>query len=217
MSEPRTVLRFRRPTVIYHWLNTIAFVGLLVTGAILLFPGTGIAASGGITRMIHRIMMVIYVVPPIIYTIRYPHTAIHFVQETLTWGKDDLGWLMAAPDYYFGGDPCKMPLQDHINTGQKAWQLVVLGTAVLFVISGFVMMFLQGIAPAWLYSVSLMVHDFAFFVAFIFLLVHIYLGSVHPCMNESLRSMIDGKISPDYAQHHYGKWYERCFGSKDQS
>jgi formate dehydrogenase subunit gamma len=217
MSELRTVERFRKPTIIYHWLNTVAFVVLLATGAILLIPGFGIAASGGVTRLIHRIMVLIYVITPIIYTLRFPETTLQFIRETFHWGKDDIDWLKAAPDYYFGGDPAKMPAQGHINSGQKAWQMVALGTGILFIITGFIMMFLQGIVAPGVYSVCLVIHDVAFFTVFVMLLVHVYLGVIHPRMNESLRSMIDGKVSSHYAQDHYGKWYRHINKDKDHS
>lgn len=40
------------------------------------------------------------------------------------------------------------------------------------------------------------------------------LGTIHPRMSESLRSMITGKVSEEYAKSHYGKWYEEI--SKQQ-
>ena len=101
-----------------------------------------------------------------------------------------------------------MPPQGHVNTGQKMWQLVVLGTGVLFLISGFFMWFLKGILAAGVFQWFVIVHDITFIVAFLMLLVHIYLGIIHPRMTESLVSMWDGKISKTYAKNHYGKWYE---------
>jgi len=35
-------------------------------------------------------------------------------------------------------------------------------------------------------------------------------------MTESMRSMIDGKISTHYAKHHYGKWYDGLAKKEDQ-
>jgi len=39
--------------------------------------------------------------------------------------------------------------------------------------------------------------------------VHIYLGTLHPRMNESFISMIRGKVSKEYAKSHYSKWYDK--------
>jgi len=45
--------------------------------------------------------------------------------------------------------------------------------------------------------------------------VHIYMGAIHPIMNESFRSMLDGKISKKYAKSHYGKWYDEISESEN--
>jgi len=134
--------------------------------------------------------------------------SLHFIKETLTWGKDDFTWVKAAPLYYFGGSEDKMPPQPHINTGQKMWQFVVLGTGALFLVTGLIMWFLKGIVPAAVIQWCTIAHDLSFIAAFVMLLVHIYLGIIHPRMTESFRSMVDGKISVHYARSHYGKWYD---------
>ena len=38
-------------------------------------------------------------------------------------------------------------------------------------------------------------------------LLHLYLGAIHPRMTESLKSMITGKVSAEYAKSHHAKWY----------
>jgi len=208
MTEPRVVERFKKRTVWFHWIHTAAFLILIVTGAILFIPGFGAPAAGGITRLIHRIAVVFFAGVPIVYFIFNPRMSLHFIKETLTWGRDDIGWLEAAPIYYFGGDEERMPPQGHVNTGQKMWQFIVLGTGVLFLITGLIMWFFKGtVAPA-AFQWCIIVHDIAFILAFLMLLVHIYLGVIHPRMTESLRSMLDGKISKTYAKNHYGKWYD---------
>ena len=42
------------------------------------------------------------------------------VKQAFTWGAEDIGWLKAAPSYYFLGDESAMPPQGSMNTGQKA-------------------------------------------------------------------------------------------------
>ena len=209
MTEPRVVERFKKRTIYLHWIHTAAFLILLVTGAILFFPGIGGPAAGGLTRLIHRIAVVFFVAIPVIYSVFNPKTALHFIKETLTWGKEDMGWVEAAPLYYFGVADEKMPPQEHVNTGQKMWQLIVLGTSVLFFVSGLIMWFFKGTVPAGLFQWCVIAHDVAFLLAFLMLLVHIYTGSIHPRMTESLRSMWDGRISKKYAKSHYGKWYDK--------
>jgi formate dehydrogenase subunit gamma len=208
MTKARVVERFKKPTIWFHWIHTAAFLTLVVTGAFLFIPGLGGPAAGGLTRLIHRIAVVFFVGAPIIYAVFYPRMSLHFIKETLSWGKGDIEWVMKAPDYYFGGAEENMPSQGHINTGQKMWQLVVLGTGVLFLISGLLMWFLKDVLAPGFFQWGVVVHDVAFIMGFLMLLVHVYLGIIHPTMTESLRSMWDGKISITYAKHHYGKWYD---------
>jgi formate dehydrogenase subunit gamma len=212
-KEARVVERFKKRTIWFHWIHTAAFLVLLVTGAILFLPGLGGAASGGITRSIHRIAVVFFVGAPIVYSIINPRMALHFIKETFTWGKDDIEWARQAPDYYFGGEEDKMPPQGQVNTGQKMWQFVTLGTGVLFLISGILMLFKDSLSPGF-FQWSVVVHDIAFILALLMLLVHVYLGVIHPRMTESLRSMWDGKISKTYASKHYGKWYDETAKGK---
>jgi len=71
-----------------------------------------------------------------------------------------------------------------------------------------IMWFLKGIVPTAVIQWCTIAHDLSFIAAFVMLLVHIYLGIIHPRMTESFRSMVDGKISVHYARSHYGKWYD---------
>jgi len=214
MTEPRVVERFKKRTICLHWIHVAAFLVLIVTGAILFFPGLGGAAAGGMTRLIHRIAVVFFVAIPVIYAVFNPRTAWHFIKETLTWGKEDMGWVEAAPLYYFGVAEEKMPPQERVNTGQKLGQLIFLITGILFFISGLIMWFFKDTAPAGLFQWCVIAHDVTFLLAFLMLLVHIYMGVIHPTMTESFRSMLDGKISKKYAQSHYGKWYDEISESE---
>ena len=215
MAEPRVVERFKKRSIWFHWIHTAAFLALVITGAILFFPGIGGAASGGMTRLIHRIAAVIFVAAPVIYFFTNPRMTLHFIRETLTWSKDDLGWVRAAPSYYFGGPEDRMPPQGHVNTGQKMWQLITLGTGVLFIATGLIMWFFKDAVSTYVFQGCVIIHDIAFLLVFLMLLVHVYLGVLHPRMNESLRSMWDGKISRTYAKNHYGKWYEEISAGKE--
>ena len=214
MKEERVVERFKKRTIWFHWIHTAAFLVLLVTGAILFLPGLGAPAAGGITRSIHRIAVVFFVVVPIVYFFLNPKMTLHFIKETFTWGKDDFQWVSRAPDYYFGGDEEKMPPQGQVNTGQKMWQFIVLVTGVLFLVSGVLMWFFKESLAPGVFQWSVIVHDVAFIVALLMLLVHVYLGVIHPRMTESLRSMWDGRISRTYARNHYGKWFDSIASSK---
>ena len=212
MSKPRVIERYSKKGIWFHWIHTAAFLVLLITGAILIIPGLGGAAASGATRVIHRVAVVLFVAAPIVYAILDFKSAKHFIKETFTWGKGDIKWVKSAPDYYFGGAEEKMPPQGNVNTGQKLWQLILIATSIIFVITGIVMWFFKGVAPTALFQWCVIFHDIAFVGVLAMLLVHVYLGAIHPRMKESWLSMLDGKISVSYAIKHYGLWYKEIAG-----
>lgn len=209
------VEKYSKPTRILHWIHTGAFILLFLTGLVLFIPGLGFLAEDGWTRLIHRIGAVIFVVVPIIYLIISPSAALRGVKKAFNWGKDDMGWLKAAPVYYFLGKESDMPPQDEMNTGQKMWWLMVLVFGVVFVITGVVMWFAKTTAPPGVLQWMTFIHDVAFIATGAMLLLHIYLGVFHPLMTEAWGSMIDGKISDEYARKHHGKWYARVTKGKE--
>jgi formate dehydrogenase gamma subunit len=75
------------------------------------------------------------------------------------------------------------------------------------------MWFAKASIPAELFLWATIIHDLCFIVSGAMLLVHLYLGAIHPRMAGSLKSMINGKVSVHFAKSHYGKWYEEV--SKD--
>ncbi len=206
-TKKRTIERYRKRAILFHWAHTVAFVILIVTGIAMFLPGIG-PTGGYSTGIVHRIAAVLFITSPVIYVICEPRGVSRFCREMFTWGKDDLKWLRAAPDYYFGGTESSMHPQDRMNTGQKIWQLVIFGTGIVFLITGAIMWFFKPVIIPVAYQWILFAHGIAFVMVLVMFLVHLYLSVFHPRMRESFLSMMDGKVSPSYAESHYRKWYE---------
>ncbi len=161
----------------------------------------------------HCIAGIAYVAMPIIYSLYNPNRFLNFLKEMLKWTKDDIQWLRAAPNYYFGSSADKMPPQGHINTGQKLWQLVIIVTGCVLATTGTVMWVFKSEISINTYQRVLQIHDLVFIIVGVMLLVHIYMSVFYPGNGESLRSMLDGKVSPQYAKSHYRKWYDKIAGN----
>ena len=211
----REVEKYRKPTRILHWIHAGAFVLLFLTGLVLFIPQLGIIAQDSWTRVIHRIAAVLFVIAPLIYIPMNWKSTKRGIKDAFSWGADDIGWLQAAPRYYFLGDEQGMPPQGHMNTGQKMWWFIVIVFGVIFVITGAVMWFAKTTAPAAVLQWMVFVHDIAFIVTGAMLLLHIYLGVIHPLMTESWGAMARGKISSEYAKMHHAKWYEEVTKGKE--
>jgi len=215
----KEVERYRKPTRVLHWIHTGSFVILFLTGLILFIPALAGLAEDSWTRVIHRVAAVIFVVAPLIYMPLNLKSTIKGVKEAFSWGDKDIGWLKAAPRYYFLADEKAMPPQPHMNTGQKMWWFMVIVFGVLFVISGLIMWAFKETAPVALLQWMHFVHDVAFIVTGAMLFVHIYLSVAHPLMRPlrtgAWSSMARGKVSVDYAKSHHGEWYKEIAEAKE--
>ncbi|MBI4283060.1 MAG: cytochrome b/b6 domain-containing protein [Chloroflexi bacterium] len=205
--EQRTLERFRKRTVWIHWLHAASSITLLVTGTIMFFDLTDMS-GGHLVRTIHTVTAVFFVAVPLGYLIYDPKTALSFLRTTFRWDRDDLAWLRSSLGFYFGRNS-QMPAQGYINGDQKLWQLVVVSTGFLFLITGLPLWFFK-LKMAWmLYQVLLLTHALAFVALSVMFLLHVYLTTLNTKFEESLSSMVDGKVSESYARDHYGKWYEQ--------
>lgn len=213
------VERYRKPTRVLHWVHTSAFILLFFTGLILFVPPLAILAQDSWTRLIHRVAAVVFVVAPAIYIPLNWKATWQGVKEAFNWGQDDIGWMIAAPRYYFLSDERAMPPQEHMNTGQKLWWLMVIFFGVVFVISGLIMWAFKEIAPAALLQWMVLIHDVAFIATGSMFFVHVYLSVIHPLMRPlrtgAWSSMARGKVSVDYARSHHAKWYDRVSRGKE--
>ena len=130
------VEKYRLPVRILHWIHTCAFIILFLTGLVFFIPMLGFLAGNGWTHLIHRIAAVIFIAGPVLYLIINPAAAVKGLKKAFTWGAADLGWLKAAPRYYFLSDVKSMPPQDFMNSGQKLWWLMTVVSGFVFAISG---------------------------------------------------------------------------------
>lgn len=210
------VEKYNKAIRVLHWIHTGAFIVLFLTGLVLFIPQLAALAEDSWTRLIHRIGAAIFILVPALYLIINPAAVGRGLKQAFTWGAEDLGWLKAAPAYYFLGDEKSMPPQGSMNSGQKMWWFITIIFGFLFIITGLVMWFGITTAPVGLLNWMIFVHDVAFIVTGAMFFVHIYLGVFHPMMTEALKSMVSGKISIEYAKEHHGKWYEEVAAAKEE-
>jgi formate dehydrogenase subunit gamma len=211
------VEKYRKPIRVLHWIHGGAFVLLFITGLILFIPGLSFLAEDSWTRLIHRIGAAIFVIIPIIYLIINPKSVGRGLKQAFTWTSDDMGWLMAAPRYYFLGDEKGMPPQGIMNSGEKLWWFSVIVFGIIFVITGAIMWFAKASAPPALLQWMTFIHDVAFIYLGCFFFLHVYLAVLHPLMTESWKAITGGKISTKYAKEHHGKWYAEISKGKEEA
>ncbi|MFH1087890.1 MAG: cytochrome b/b6 domain-containing protein [Chloroflexota bacterium] len=214
--EAPVVIRYSASARWFHWLIVAVFLQLVLSGLLIFLQWFGFPVVGTWVRIIHRVGALALVGIPGLFVLFAWRRAWYFVKEGLMWGGADLGWLKAAPGYYFGGDPRMMPPQGYINTGMKLYRVAILAGGGLFVLTGFVMWFLKGLVSPEIFRWSVVLHDFTFIVAICMFFLHVQLGVFHPRMDESLLSIVDGMVSGMYAKHHHGIWYGRIVSEQEE-
>jgi len=219
-NKQKELLMFNTTQRFVHWLHTAAFAVLMITGAMLYIPwfGNSIAqgAGGHAIRLIHRVGAVAFMLVPVLYIVETPKEWLASMKRVFTWNKDDLGWLKAAPAYYFLGDEEAMPPQDKFNTGQKLFYLTVVVCMVGFIVTGLIMWFGKGTVPAWMFRWSVFLHDLCTIAYAAFFLVHFVLSVMHPLMKGAINGMLFGWMPEEYVKHHHAKYYQKLQTDKSE-
>lgn len=211
-----TVERYRAPTRVLHWVHATAFLALIVTGLFLYAPTLRLVTVGGVSQFIHRISAVVFIAIPVIYMITNWKVSWESVGEAFSWSKRDIGWLKAAPTYYFMGDESAMPPQEHMNSGQKLYWLLVLVSGVVFAVTGVSLLFFKETLPQSMLQLSVFFHDVFFILILSMFFVHLFLSVLHPLMSGVRMSMFTGKVTAHYARSHHAAWYERLVKGKTE-
>jgi formate dehydrogenase subunit gamma len=198
-----------------HWSHTITWFVMLLSGMVLLSPKwhwLGVVIGGAPhADLIHKFFAVIFVAVPLIGLIMKPRSFIAWMKTALSWGRDEIVFMMMFP-LDFLGFKVNMPPQDEINAGQKINSILFPLVGLGLVLSGVVMWFTWKFPPGWI-PVAYIVHDACWIIGTAQICFHAYLGSLHPGSGESFWAMFgDGKVRASWAKHHHAKWYQRVYG-----
>jgi formate dehydrogenase subunit gamma len=208
MNEP-PLRKYPLTVRLLHWLHTIAFIILAITGIMLAAGGTGQTSLASF----HTSLGHFWVALPVIFLIIRPRAAFRGVRLLCRWGCDDVAWLRAAPRYYLRGDHSTMPPQGFLNTGQKLWWLVTFVTWALLAVSGLIKEIVaKSGTPPILHTMTAL-HNAAFGVAGVVFLVHLYLALFH---RQSLVAMLTGNMDAAYARENHAEWYAETTGKPDR-
>jgi formate dehydrogenase gamma subunit len=202
--EQRTVRRFRASVILIHWLHMLAFSILAITGSLMFFNLTDFG-SGPNIRTIHLTAAFFFTAVPIVFSFLEPGTSLMFLKEAFQWNKGDTAWLKSSIGYYFR-DNKELPAQGRINGDQRLWQLVVVTTSTILILTGAVLWFFKFRIPRLAFQGLLLGHSIAFVVVSVAFFWHFYLRTLFPDFGESLSSMIDGRVSESYVSRHYRNW-----------
>jgi len=198
-----TVLRFCKTTRWFHWCFALSFLALAGTGAALfarewLELSTGAAES--LTRA-HQIAALFFLVGPWLVGLSGDTRRwLADLGEVMRFGRADLAWLRSGPRGWLGLREAAP--QGKLNAGQKSNALVVALVSGSSIASGIALWQEPGAFAA------LLVHLIGFFVWLPFFAIHFFMAAINPATRASLRAMLDGRVSREWAAHHHARWLE---------
>lgn len=209
MSEPKGVRRHEAPARFYHWIHAVAFIGLAVTGFVLLGPWTSMSAgeAGQTNRLIHRILGVVLIIAPIV-TVFLSKPFVRDVKAGFHWGREDLVTMKVLfTRTYWTGDTKGLPPQGRFMAGQK----INIATHVLLwfalSVTGLVLWFGKGALPPWAMSLMILVHALAAIGGICFAIVHIYMVTTLPFTRDAIGAIFSGNMPEEVARSHHPKWH----------
>lgn len=195
-AERVYVARFARVERAIHWIHALAFFALLGTGVALYLPSlAGSFGSRATLKALHLYVAGGWLVALLmLVAVSDRRTLARTLRELERFDRDDLRWLRGRP-----------APQGRFNAGQKAHAVVQGAFAVLFVVSG--LLLLRGETNTrFRLSGTILLHDGLTVAATLLVLAHMYLALVHPRTRPALRGMLRGSVRADWALEHHSKW-----------
>lgn len=203
VSTKRWVLRYRLGQRVVHWVHAAAFFVLLFTGLALIWPPLSFLATGGLSRLLHRVAAVVFLLTPVLYAILDFKGLRDLVRDSFTYTREDLQWLKRFPGYFLGRTS-HLPPQGRINAGQKIHHALTIISYVTISGSGLVLWLGKGsLGPLGL-LVFAVIHDLSMMIMAVLTVGHIYFTFVY----EALPAMVTGYVSEEYARMEHRLWLE---------
>lgn len=201
MAE-RMVSRTSVAQRVIHWIHGISFVILGLTGLALfhksLFGLTSIFGGVDSSRQIHRIFAWIFTFNmPLFIAVWFKDCGIIDALD-LKWVARGFGGYLPIKSLYAGCPPA-----GKFNAGQKMFYWTAVLGGILFIISGFILMYPLGLSKQ-LVRLSYILHDLATIGTITFFFAHLYLGTIGA--PGSLRAIFQGNVGEEWAKHHHGRW-----------
>lgn len=198
------IQRFTYLERVVHWVVGLSFLFLLLTGLAFSHPRlfwlTALAGGGPSARILHPWVGVVF--------------ALSFIAMFFLWLRDmgidaqDRAWLKAVR-HYAVHDKAKVPPAGKYNAGQKMFFWSMSGLGALYFVSGVPMWMpagFLGLGPFYGGVVNAMrvVHYLATIGGGLFLIVHVYLGTV--AYPGTLGAMLHGYVTRAWAKLHHPAW-----------
>jgi formate dehydrogenase subunit gamma len=197
---PRTVVRYTFWERLLHWVTTLAFIYLMLSGFALGYPRMtwlyDVLGGGQTVRFIHPIVGVVFTVGATLLLVVW--------FRDMTFNRRDGEWVRSLRTYVREGHAAIDT--DRFNAGQKSYFWFAVVTALILLLSG-IPLWVPGLLGAGWNQVSRLVHHVFFLLTVGGFIVHVYMSTV--MLPGTVSGMTSGRVTRTWAAWHHPRWFRR--------
>jgi formate dehydrogenase subunit gamma len=205
-SREGRIVRYTLDERIHHWMAGLTYVYCLITGLAFWSPYlywlAALVGGGATARFWHPWSGVLFTIS-IVWMFKLWRGDMAITDTDRAWSKD--------VKYYIENEDEKLPPVGRFNWGQKVFFWLMLCGAILLLLSGFGLWFVESI-PAWLRHLSIAVHVIAALATIAGFIIHVYMGTA--MVPGGFDAIVTGEVTAAWARHHHRLWYERVTKNK---
>ena len=206
-AHRRAILRYSLSERVNHWIAGLTYLYCLMTGLAFwspyLFWMAVVMGGGPVSRFWHPWFGLVF-------------TASVFWMYKI-WRRDmlvtaaDRAWEKSIQNYIRNEDQ-NLPPIGRFNYGQKLYFWLIFYGAILLLLSGIGLWFVESIpwSLRWLRYLAVAVHVGASLITIGGFIIHVYMGTA--MVRGGFTSIIRGEVSPEWAKTHHRLWYQQVTG-----
>lgn len=200
------LLRHPVRTRVLHWGVAIFFLLALLSGLAIYSPWlyrwlTPLFGGGPMTRLLHPWFSLVFV---IVFALQFVNWL-----APMTWTPSDRRWIRDLRKYVTNAEELAPEYVGFFNAGQKVYFWAIVGSAVVFLLSGIPMWFPARFGPT-LAAIGYVLHDIAALVMLLGFIVHFYEGTA--AQPGTFQAMTRGTVERRWAWTHHPAWYRQATG-----
>ena len=201
------IMRYSLHERVNHWVAGLSYVYLLLTGlgfwSPYLYWFTAIFGGAAVSRFWHPWIGLLFFVS-VMYMYVMWLSDMHITPVDIAW-KEKVG-------YYIRNEDENLPPVGRFNWGQKILFWVMFWGAILLLISGVGLWFVESIpwSLRYLRYAAVIVHVGAALITIGAFIIHVYMGTA--MVRGDFTSIVRGEVTRAWAKTHHRLWYEKVTG-----